>query len=366
MRRRLRREVSVFGLSFLDVMFCGFGSVILLVMIINSETLAQRKEVHEDLRGEVMRLETEVRTGAEYRVEIRNTLEDINQENTIAQGRSREVLKEIEQTKLELAALQRITLAQRAHINELQSDLRRIDSNRQKLASEQEQAEKQGRNVRKYFGEGDRQYLTGLKVGGKRILLLVDASASMLDQTIVNIIRLRNLPDDTKRKAVKWQRTVRTVEWLLSQLPVESEFQIHAFNVDTTPLTTDGRIEWLAASQNKNLNEVMTRLKRLSPAGGTNLYQAFKTIRDLSPRPDNVILLTDGLPTLGKTGQSGGRVSGKKRLKYFKQAVRVLPDGVPVNSILFPIEGDPFAASEFWKLAVNSGGSFMSPSRDWP
>jgi len=39
-------------------MFCGFGSVILLVMIINSETLAQRKEVHQDLRGAVLRLET--------------------------------------------------------------------------------------------------------------------------------------------------------------------------------------------------------------------------------------------------------------------------------------------------------------------
>ena len=47
-----RRDVSVFGLSFLDVMFCGFGSVILLVMIINSDTLAQRKEVQQDLRGE--------------------------------------------------------------------------------------------------------------------------------------------------------------------------------------------------------------------------------------------------------------------------------------------------------------------------
>ena len=70
-----RRDVSVFGLSFLDVMFCGFGSVILLVMIINSDTLAKRKEVHQDLRGEVVRLETEVRTGQDYLVEIRNTLE---------------------------------------------------------------------------------------------------------------------------------------------------------------------------------------------------------------------------------------------------------------------------------------------------
>ena len=91
-----RRDVSVFGLSFLDVMFCGFGSVILLVMIINSETLAQRKEVHEDLRGEVLRLETETRTGEEYLVEIRNTLEQVDLETTVAQGRTEEVLAQIE------------------------------------------------------------------------------------------------------------------------------------------------------------------------------------------------------------------------------------------------------------------------------
>ena len=361
-----RREVSVFGLSFLDVMFCGFGSVILLVMIINSQTLAQRKEVRQDLRGEVMRLETEVRTGEEYLVEIHNTMEELDRENTVAHGRSREVLKKIDLTKLELAALDKVTRAHREHINQLQSDLKRVDSDKQKLAIEREQAEKQGRSVRKFTGEGDRQYLTGLKVGGKRILILVDTSASMLDETIVNIIRLRNLPDDTKRKAEKWQRAVRTVEWLLSQLPLDSKFQVFVFNTDAKPLAGDGGNTWLAANQNKTLNEVMARLNRLVPTGGTSLYKAIESVRGLTPRPDNIILLTDGLPTLGKSGHRGSRVSGKKRLSYYNQAVRALPDGVPVNTILFPIEGDPFAASEFWKLAIDSGGSFMSPSKDWP
>ncbi len=359
-----RREVSVFGLSFLDVMFCGFGSVILLVMIINSDTLARRKEVQQDLRGEVVRLETEVRTGEDYLVEIRNTLEETDQQNIVAQGRTREALSDVEQTKIEIAALQKITSAQRQHINQLQSDLKRVDAEKQKLSSEREQAEKQGRSVRRFIGEGDRQYLTGLKVGGKRILILVDASASMLDETIVNIIRLRNMSDDARRNAGKWQRTVHTVEWLLSQLPVDSEFQVIAFDVDAKFLAGEGK--WMAASQNTNLNQVMSRLNVLVPGGGTSLYKAFERIRGLTPRPDNVILLTDGLPTVGQSGNTGGPVSGKRRLSHFKQAVRVLPDGVPVNSILFPIEGDPFAASEFWKLAVRSRGSFMSPSKDWP
>ena len=56
-----------------------------------------------------------------------------------------------------------------------------------------------GDNVRSFVGDGDRQYLTGLKVGGKRILLLVDASASMLADDIVNAVRRRHFPPETRR-----------------------------------------------------------------------------------------------------------------------------------------------------------------------
>ena len=58
-----RRTVNPFGMSFLDVMFCGFGSVVLLVMIVNANAITQREELHKDLRGEVDRLEREVLTG---------------------------------------------------------------------------------------------------------------------------------------------------------------------------------------------------------------------------------------------------------------------------------------------------------------
>ncbi len=55
------------------------------------------------------------------------------------------------------------------------------------------------------MGEGDRQYLTELKMGGKHVLFLVDASASMLGRTYVNVIRYRNMEDSQKIKAPKWE-----------------------------------------------------------------------------------------------------------------------------------------------------------------
>ena len=76
--------------------------------------------------------------------------------------------------------------------------------------------------MRGFAGEGDRQYLTGLKVGGSNILIAVDVSASMLDETILNVLRRRNMPEARQRMAPKWQRAVSTVEWLSAQLPLDA------------------------------------------------------------------------------------------------------------------------------------------------
>ena len=53
-------------------------------------------------------------------------------------------------------------------------------------------------------------------------------------------------------------------------------------------------------------------------------------------------------------------------MKYYNQAIDRLPNGIPVNVILAPMEGDPFAASAFWQLAQATRGAFLAPSRDWP
>jgi hypothetical protein len=34
--------------------------------------------------------------------------------------------------------------------------------------------------------------------------------------------------------------------------------------------------------------------------------------------------------------------------------------------MLLPMDGDPDAAGYFWELAVASGGSLLTPARDWP
>jgi von Willebrand factor type A domain len=363
---RERRKASPFSLSFLDVMCCGFGAVVLLVMLLNGDMLSARKEIVADLRGEALRLEREVKVGQEHLVSVQNSLRQNEEEIIRTEGLSRQVLTRIKDTEVQLANLRGESQANQKHIKALQSDLLNLDEQSRRIGAQQQTELARGQQVRKFMGQGDRQYLTGLRLGGKRILLLVDASASMLDETIVNIIVRRNLDDRTKRASAKWKRTLRTVEWLAANLPPSSSLQIYTFNTQARPLVADLQGKWIPAKDEQRVNRMLAALNKQVPKGGTSLHQAFSAAARMGPRPDNILLLTDGLPTQGEKRSSKNRVSGEERLKLFQQAVRVLPKGVPVNTILFPMEGDPLAAVSFWQLAINTGGSFLTPTRDWP
>lgn len=361
-----RRPLNIIGLSFLDVMFCGFGSVILLVMLVNADTITQRNEVHDDRRGEVVRLERQVLEGERYLVELKNALQQSKEEQRVTRGLSERVLALIQQSKEELADLDKDTLAKIAHINALKADLKSLDKESKRLSAESQRQQDQGRQVRKFLGDGDRQYLTGLKVGGSRILFLVDASASMLDETVVNVIRRRNMADAEKRRSAKWRRAIATVEWLVSQLPSASSYQIYAFNTKAQPMLPATAGRWLAANDADTLDQAIAALQKLIPEGGTSLRNALAVVNAMTPRPDNIMLLTDGLPTQGRSRPASSKVSGRQRLQLFQDAISTLPSGIPVNTILYPMEGDPMAASAFWKLAISTQGSFISPSKDWP
>jgi hypothetical protein len=43
-----------------------------------------------------------------------------------------------------------------------------------------------------------------------------------------------------------------------------------------------------------------------------------------------------------------------------------LPKQIPINVIMFPMEGDPMASAAYWNVARVTGGAFISPSWDWP
>jgi hypothetical protein len=361
-----RRSVNPISLSFLDAMTCGFGAIVLLFMVINAGVRLRAGNLTSDLSAEVNRLEVEVLDGHENLADLRNSLRELERRIVAARGLSSRLLEILQEIRQELATFEESTIARREHVDRLKSDLRTLEEEARRLSAAAPSQEVPGDRLRSFIGDGDRQYLTGLKVGGRRILVLLDSSASMLADTVVNVIRRRNLPDPEKLRARKWRQAVRTVDWLTTQLPRDSRFQIYTFAEEARPVVdgTDG--QWLDAGDRATLERAVAAVRGLVPAGGTNLHRGLQALERLQPRPDNLILLVDSLPTQGARPARGATVDADQRLKLFREAVERLPAATPVNVILFPMEGDPKAPSAYWQLAIRTGGSFLTPTEDWP
>ena len=361
-----RRKVEVFSLSFLDVIACGFGAIVLFYTILSAQAGVQRQQRNDDLQAEVDRLEEQVLDGYKNLVVLRNSLESTD-EAVPAEGLAARIIEETEQLRQQLADADKETLSKRESIERLKQDLKSLEESNRRLSAGTPSPGQPGTRIKGFVGSGDRQYLTGLKVGGERIAILVDVSASMMDDSVVNVIRLRNMPESRRMAAAKWRRTVATVDWITSQLPAKAQFQAYAFNTQARSLVpgTDGK--WLPAGDAKALNDALRELRRTVPRDGTSLENAFSALRALSPKPDSIILVTDGLPTQGESPPALRKtIDGEGRLKLFQRAIDRLPPGVPVNVILLPMEGDPLAPGAYWTLARRTDGAFLSPARDWP
>jgi len=346
-------------------MFCGFGAVVLLVLIINSNTITVRQERVADLRNELRQEETTNKLVRQHREQLQHDYDDSLATINSQQKKQTDLSAKIDQLNLAIGAESEIVPAGK-QIASLQTELKSLEEKTARLSEKKALERESGRQVRPFEGDGHRQYLTGLKLGGKRVLILIDSSASMLDRTIVNIVRWKIRDDALRRMAPKWLKTVSTVEWIIANLPVDSSIQAYHFSEKTSSLTTESPSSWLAVTDSSRIDEIVANLRHIGPIGGTNLEEAFLKARSVTPRPDNIILITDGLPTRRKNGTRARTIDGAGRAKLFEQAVRQLPPDIPVNVILFPIEGDPLAAVNYWKLAVDSGGSFLTPARDWP
>lgn len=361
---RKQRSFNTFNLSFLDIMSCGFGAVVLVYLIMNHAIEDQSRQLNQNLLAEVDMLEYEVTEGEAGLAELRNALSAVDLQVVDAQGRATRIAadKKAWEAKIETIASQGYN--ESTEIEALKAELLTLEMELEKL-KEASKAQS-GRSARRFIGEGNRQYLTGLNLGGRHIAILLDSSSSMLADRLVQIIRLRNMDAAVQRRAEKWTRALRTVDWLTAQLPATSQYQLITFNTRPSFALPESRGRWLNVANRTELDEAVDAVRNILPSGGTSLENAFLALRAMSPQPDNIFLITDGLPTQGTSPPKGTRVSGADRVKLYRRAVEQLPPNVPVNIILAPMEGDPMAAAELWKLAQTTRGSFLSPAQDWP
>jgi hypothetical protein len=361
-----RRAFEVFTLSFLDCICCGFGAVVLFYTIVQAHVGAQEIIRIDELTGEVRKLEEEVKEGTRNLVLLRNTLEKTDEDAETAKARAIRVAAELKERSAQSSTYEEESLARRAHINQLKADIKSLEEGIKRLQGGALDKAPAGERVKSFRGRGTRRYISSLQMKGKRILVLLDTSASMMDEDVAKVIKMRNQPEPMRRAAQKWRRAVGIVEWISAQLPDNSQFQVYGYNTKARPIFAKAGTEWLNSNDPRVINDVIAATRSVTPGDGTSLVNAFLAIRTLQPQPDQIILITDGLPTQGSVPPARKFINGRDREKLFEDAVKTLEKSTPMDVVLLPMKGDPLASHAYWRLARKTKGSYVIPSRDWP
>lgn len=331
-------------------MSCGFGAAVLLFLIIKHGV-----EQTPNLESEAARLQVDIE-------QRQSSINDIDEQIAA-------LLNAAESQANTVAALDAAIAEQTSKVSAVQQNVTSLSSEIEKakqalsaLEASLDAREKEA--AIEVSGAATQQFLTGLSVEGRRIVIMVDHSASMLDEKIIDIIRRRTIGGEIAEQAPKWTRTKRIARWLVNRLPNDSLVRFVAFSETARALPETG---WIKSSDTPAVTAALNATIGMTPNGGTSLYQAFNRLRSLSPTADAVYLVTDGLPTIGRSLPRKTTVDGKERIALFNQAVREIRAlTVRMNVILLPLEGDPDAAFSFWQLARVTGGRLLSPSDSWP
>lgn len=337
-------------------MSCGLGAVILVLMLVKEDV--QSAHIEADLlQDDLARLERQ-------ETELRARLADAKAANADEAGRIETASRALAESDEALKTASEAIATQRAEREALRQSV------------EQTEIPQQAPDVIETPRTGEENYVIGLRVEGRRIVVLVDASASMTDEKLIDIIRRKNASDAERRDGPKWQRTQRVVEWLIARAPKTSEISVIAFSDSATSL---GGAGWHSANDGAAMRRIVDEMKTIVPRGPTNLQAGLKAAA--AARPTSVYIVTDGLPTAGDSGYRslnpfsgcnalwGGSstISGPCRARLFLHTIDGTPlKGTKVNVVLLPIEGDPDAASLFWRWTSVRDGVTISPAGSWP
>lgn len=353
-----KRKEDGFNLSFLDVMACGLGAVLMILIVVkfNASSVDPTEET-ERLKEELAALQDE-------KSQLKKSLEEVNDNIKMEAGDIEARQRQIEELKIQQEATRRALKDKSAVVSNLETSVAAT-------------AAKNADDLIEVDGNGEEEYLIGLKVEGKQIGILIDQSGSMTEESIAEGIRRKIEGKSARMNASKWLRTKRIANWLLARLPKESKVSVVAFN-DTA--TTLGTRPTYTAKVRASMKSLSQEISKLDPHNGTNLQAGLAEIKKSMPNMTDLYLITDGLPTLGemKGGILGFKscnsffgkskmITGECRVRLFNHSVNTGGlAGVKVHIILLPLEGDSEAPAYYWEWASVTRGSFISPAGSWP
>ena len=341
------RRNPTYNLAFIDIMSCGLGAVILILVLLKNHQTAPDALLEQDqsaLDQQIADLLSQQQASMAKTQADQSEQSKLDQE--ITQVRAKQSVISVIKSNT-LSTIERLQLKIQASQRSLDALTAEAKSNRIETTTKRQE-----------------EYLVGLNIEGQRIAILVDSSASMTARELIKVTSYKVQSDAKRKSAAKWQRTLRIVQWLLARAPENSELL--------------SKPKWLSVKDKKALAKTMQAVESVAPYGATNLEQAINKV--LKHSPDAIYLITDGLPTQGlgqasilSSGGCGGITSSKKivsgecRVTLLRRAASLTNSFKGKLSItLLPLEGDPQAAPELSKWVLSTGGTLISPAASWP
>jgi hypothetical protein len=167
--RRRKRPVEVFSLSFLDVVCCGFGAIILLLVLVKIAEPVVLEAVSADLSGVVADLERQL-------YEIRGDTTRVRRDLELGRARLADVEEELAALEAELAAVR----GRRADAVTSRQTQEVIEG---KLAAARQSLTEEMRRLlgRKFRRSPSDATVGGVPVDSEYVIFIIDTSGSMFE-----------------------------------------------------------------------------------------------------------------------------------------------------------------------------------------
>ncbi len=160
-----RRDIQIFSLSFLDVICCGFGAVILLFVLSKFAEPVIIEEMSEDLQSEIVRLEEELHDIRGETVILNRELEGKRKQLSQEQQKLARLQGDLSKIKGEFAASKQHASVQNIIEDKLARALQQLTDEMKRLLKAQP------RQVDRSVG--------GIPVDSEYIIFIIDTSGSM-------------------------------------------------------------------------------------------------------------------------------------------------------------------------------------------
>ena len=251
-RRRGRRGIAEFGLSFLDVISCGFGAIILLLIITKTMEPVLLEESQIDLESQIVQREEALH-------EIRGRITELRRQVTDAQA-------QLEDNLLHVAAMQReLTDILGRYATTVDRQDLALEATEQLAAAKQNLTDEMQRLLGVDF-QRKNELVGGITVDSEYIIFVIDTSGSMFNAA--------------------WGQVLRKVQETLAIYPQVKGIQVMNDMGDYMFPQFAG--EWIPDSQSRR-DAIMQRLQTWNPFSNSSPVEGIEAAIGTFYAPDKQI-----------------------------------------------------------------------------